>query len=96
MLFISWSHIIPSYVRNELKKKTGIIINELGEKMDDNEVTKTEENSNPNDFMLNIKNQNNDKERIQKKEYTSIKSYKPSGNFIYDDDVLNKIEDKFN
>jgi hypothetical protein len=96
MLFISWSHIIPSYVRNELKKKTGIVINELGEKIDEDEVTKTQDNSNPNDFMFNIKNQNNDKERIQKKEYTSIKSYKPSGNFIYDDDVLNKIEDKFN
>ena len=30
-----------------------------------------------------------------KKTYTSIKSYKPSGNLIYDDDLLNKIEDKF-
>ena len=30
-----------------------------------------------------------------KKEYTPIKSYKPSGNLIYDDDLLNKIEDRF-
>ena len=32
-LFISWLHWVPSYVRTELKKKTGIIINEYGEKM---------------------------------------------------------------
>jgi hypothetical protein len=30
-----------------------------------------------------------------KKEYTPIKSYKPSGSLIYDDELLNKIEDKF-
>jgi hypothetical protein len=30
-----------------------------------------------------------------KKEYTPIKSYKPSGNLVYDDDLLNKIEGKF-
>ena len=30
-----------------------------------------------------------------KKEYTPIKSYKPSGNLIYDDELLNKIEDRF-
>ena len=95
MLFISWIHIIPSYVRNELKKKTGIVIDEFGQKIDENEEIKTENSTNPNDYMLNIKNQTN-KETTQKKEYTSIKSYKPSGNFIYDDDVLNKIENKFN
>lgn len=32
-LFISWLHWIPSYVRTELKKKTGIEINEFGEKI---------------------------------------------------------------
>lgn len=30
-LFISWEHWIPSYVRNEVKKKTGKIINEKGQ-----------------------------------------------------------------
>ena len=30
-LMISWNHFIPSYVRSELKKKTGIIIDENGE-----------------------------------------------------------------
>ena len=41
MILISWHHWVPSYVRNELKKKTGIVINEYGERIDgpqDNEV----------------------------------------------------------
>jgi hypothetical protein len=46
--------------------------------------------------MLNMKNQDNmDKNKSQKKEYTPIKSYKPSGSLIYDDELLNKIEDRF-
>jgi hypothetical protein len=50
--------------------------------------------SDPNDYMLNNKSQDS-KMKQQKKEYTPIKSYKPSGNLIYDDDLLNKIEGKF-
>ena len=30
-LFISWLHWVPSYVREELKKKTGLTINEYGQ-----------------------------------------------------------------
>jgi hypothetical protein len=101
MLFISWNHFIPSYVRTEFKKKTGIVVNEFGQKLDeqnpDNETKSiTNEPSNPNDYMLNMKNQDNmDKNKSQKKEYTPIKSYKPSGSLIYDDELLNKIEDRF-
>ncbi len=99
-LFISWMHWVPSYVRTELKKKTGIVINEYGQKMDE-----TEEDNNkiiasgpkdPNDFMLSMKNQDpNQKGKAPKKEYTPINSYKPSGNLVYDVDLLNKIEGKF-
>jgi len=101
MLFISWNHFIPSYVRTEFKKKTGIVVNEFGQKIDeqnpDNETKSiTNEPTNPNDYMLNMKNQDNmDKNKSQKKEYTPIKSYKPSGSLIYDDELLNKIEDRF-
>ena len=50
----------------------------------------------PNDYIINNKNlDQNQKGRLAKKEYTPINSYKPSGNLIYDDDLLNKIEDKF-
>ena len=46
--------------------------------------------------MLNMKNQDpNQKGKVAKKEYTPINSYKPSGNLVYDVDLLNKIGGKF-
>jgi hypothetical protein len=100
MLFISWLHWVPSYVRTELKKKTGINVDEYGNKIEENDDENGEikllanAHSDPNDYMLNNKSQDS-KLKQPKKEYTPIKSYKPSGNLIYDDDLLNKIEGKF-
>jgi hypothetical protein len=101
LLFISWLHWVPSYVRNEIKKKTGIKINEYGEKVEDPDedgIVKmiTDEPTDPNEYLLK-QNDNSEgkKGKLQKKEYTPIKSYKPSGNLVYDDVILNKIEDKF-
>jgi hypothetical protein len=96
-LFISWLHWVPSYVRTELKKKTGIIINEYGEKVNDDDDTNDNKSTNllDNNFNLINKEQNMIELNKSKKTYTPIKSYKPSGNLIYDDELLNKIEDKF-
>jgi hypothetical protein len=95
LLFISWMHWVPQYVRTEIKKKTGIRVNEYGQKIEDEEDEQkmiTNEPSDPNDYLLKNDEQ---KGKQQKKEYTPIKTYKPSGNLVYDDDVLNKIENKF-
>jgi hypothetical protein len=103
-LFISWLHWVPSYVRTELKKKTGIAVDEYGQKISDSDNNTNAnkmriEDRNPNDFMFNIKNNNNNDQTTNnakpKKNYTPITSYKPTGNFVYNDELLNKIEDKF-
>jgi hypothetical protein len=103
LLFISWMHWVPSYVRTELKKKTGITINEYGmkieEEFDENGKLITNTNTNidftdPNEYILNKQDIEN-KNKLPKKEYTPIKSYKPSGNLVYDKDLLDKIENKF-
>jgi len=95
LLFISWVHWIPSYVRTEIKKKTGISLNEYGQKIEEgeDEMKMISNSSDPNDYLL--KQNEIQKDKQQKKEYTPIKSYKPSGNLLYDDDILNKIENKF-
>jgi Family of unknown function (DUF5759) len=100
LLFISWTHWVPSYVRSELKKKTGILINEYGQKVDENgdggAKSITNDSSNPNDLMFNVKPQDQEQKGNQnKKEYKPINSYKPSGSLLYNDDLLNKIGDKF-
>ena len=98
LLFISWMHWIPQYVRTEIKNKTGIKINQYGQKIEDEvdedvEKMKISDPSDPNEYLL--KQNDNQKAKQQKKEYTPIKTYKPSGNLVYDDDILNKIENKF-
>ena len=96
-LFISWGHWVPAYVRTELKKQTGIVVNELGARVyDPNEET------NKTKFMNNYDSPNEviqtpDKiMKLNTKEYTPIKSYKPAGNLIYNDSMLNRIEEKIN
>jgi len=87
-LFVSWNKWVPSYVRNEIKKKTGIILDEKG-----NIIKKEEDFENdPNNNLLNDKNSNN----LQKpgKQYTSIKEYKPTGNLVYNPEMFEKIEKK--
>jgi hypothetical protein len=88
-LFISWNHWVPSYVRNEIKKKTGLVVNEYGEKIQDkNEEEEEEEQQQQQQQQLQqIKNS---------KKYTPINSYKPSGKFVYSEDLLSRMEDKMN
>jgi hypothetical protein len=94
-LFISWMHFVPSYVRTELKKKTGIVVNEYGKQItDEDDQNEKNINKNPNDMMFNTPVTSTTKQ--QKKNYTPINSYKPSGNLVYDDELLNKIDSKFN
>jgi len=95
--FISWNHWVPSYVRTEIKKKTGIVIDEFGNKLNENTDNKlimdqdnpivNEPKQEKSNFLKN-KQQNNTK-------YTPINSYKPSGDLIYNKDFFDKIENKF-
>ena len=88
-IFISWNHWVPSYVRTEIKKKTGIVINEYGEKMKDENI-EDENIEDPNIRNTDIQQLKNSKK------YTPINSYKPSGKLVYSEDLLIKIENKIN
>ena len=61
-LFISWNHFVPSYVRTELKKKTGIVINEYGVKVEESDPNNNKMieagNLNAGDLKLNAGNLN--------------------------------------
>ena len=93
-LFISWLHWVPSYVRTELKKKTGIIVDEYGNKVND------EEQDNDNKKINDIFNIKETKVTVKgntqkdKKSYTPIQRYKPQGNLVYNDELLNILEEK--
>ena len=97
LLFISWKHWIPTYVRNEIKKKTGNSIDEYGNILNSNNSSSSDNNINNNmddtDNILfsstkqikHISNSSNNKD------YKDIKSYKPSGNLIYNNNLLEKL-----
>ena len=86
-LFICWEHWVPSYIRTEIKKKTGLQVNEYGQIIEQEKEEDLEENNSAEQpvSMQQIKNS---------KKYTPINSYKPSGKLVYSEDLLNKIENK--
>lgn len=86
-LFVSWHNWVPSYVRSEIKKKLGIVIDEKGNKIN-KEEDEEEDDNNPNSKILNDKNQSN---KVQK-QYTPIGQYKPTGNLVYTPEIFEKIE----
>tara|TARA_B100001769_G_scaffold271448_2_gene264234 strand:+ start:725 stop:1339 length:615 start_codon:yes stop_codon:yes gene_type:complete len=96
LLFISWKHWIPSYVRHEIKKKTGNEIDEYGNIINKN-MLKNNDNDNDyndndnNNLFLSKKNYAN-KNKNEKNNYKDVKSYNPSGNLIYSNNLLKKLD----
>ena len=121
LIFISWGHYIPTYVRTEFKKKTGIAIDEHGNRKDEHEnannannatdgtdggggirlITNSSNSDNGNlDHALLNRNKSMtvgpNANVILKKEYKPITSYKPTGNLVYSNDFLKKIDERIN
>lgn len=94
-LFIYWGHYYPSYVRDEVKNKFGIKVDEFGRKINEtddleigNDNKKLDLNYNNTFFKENenVKsNNNNKKKENNKNKYTDIKSYNPTGNLFYNE-----------
>lgn len=93
MLFISWTHWVPDYVRSEIKNKTGVVIDGYGNiiKNDDTENSSKIETLNPDTLLL--KNLNKPKE--VNRDIKDINSYKPSGHLIYNNDIINSLKNSF-
>jgi len=91
-LMISWKHFVPSYVRNEIKKKTGIIYDEYGNKVTDKkDDDETENNTNKSLDNLILK-----KREKKPNNFTPVNSYKPKGSLVYSEDLLNNLGRKIN
>ena len=85
-LFVSWHTWVPSYVRSEIKKKMGVIVDEKG-----NIVDKREEQE---PALALVQTNTNTNTNTNQKQYTPIGTYKPSGNLVYGPDILAKLEKK--
>jgi hypothetical protein len=86
-LYISWEHWVPGYVRTEIKKKTGIVVNERGQivpKKEPGDQTTTTTEKTPATTATTTSDS----------KYQSIKKYKPTGNLVYDSQLFESIEKK--
>jgi len=89
-LFISWENWVPTYVRNELKKKRGITLDEKGNVLE----VKDSKEEDPNSSILNDKSSGPQNGKKDQKQYTPIGSYKPTGNLVYNPEMFEKLEKK--
>jgi len=104
-LFICWNQWVPSYVRTELKKKTGIVVDQYGKRIVEDGGEEYNEprlkiGNGPNASFENMmfkKKDPNGQGQGQKpqKKFTPINSYRPQGSLIYNEELLNSLEDKF-
>ena len=93
LLFISWKHWVPSYVRHEIKKKTGVVVDGYGNKVDKSHKEK-EIDDNPNNLLIHSKSNNSKIHASQNDKFKDINTYTPSGNLIYNQDLFKTIEDR--
>lgn len=85
-LFISWHSWVPDYVRSEIKKKTGLVVNEKGL------IISKDDKEEDQDESRNAL----DKNGKPQKNYTPIGQYKPTGNLVYNQEIFDKIEKRIN
>lgn len=93
-LFISWENWVPSYARQEIKKKTGYILDEKGNVID--RVEKKNAKDSENEFGEGIPSNDPRANAVpptakETRKYTPIAQYKPTGSLIYGD-ALEKLE----
>ena len=104
LLFISWKHYVPNYVRTEIKKKTGTIIDKFGNYVSDADAETSESGvsdgtpgSDLNMMMYNKKGVAAATTAASSKkpagDFKPIASYKPTGNLVYNNELFKKIEE---
>lgn len=94
LLFISWQQWVPSYVRTEIKKKTGVIVDGYGNEVDNSKSDNVIDSDDTSSAFMLKRNNNIPIANSAHKDYKSIDGYKPTGNLIYNQDLLKNIEDK--
>jgi len=99
LVFISWNHWVPGYVRTEIKKKTGVTVDGYGNTLDKSVDGNNSNNSdsiltNNNDsaiFNLKKTGTTQTSKDAKKNNYRDINTYKPEGKLIYNNDILKNL-----
>ena len=98
LIFISWKYWVPDYVRNEIKKQTGTKIDGNGNIIEDikttNEHTVHIGGSTTSHIKGILKPGTQIVKKDSEKKYTAINEYTPTGNTVYSNQIMQKIQNK--
>ena len=84
-ILVSWGHWVPTYVRDQVKKKLNTKIDGLGNIIDE----PSKEKDDPTGLFPGMNNKSNSKKSSSVNPNTrSTSSYKPTGKFIYNTDFF--------
>ena len=89
VLFICWKFWVPSYVRDQMKKKTGLVVDEFGKKI---EEQAEEKGINPFQTSSSTTKMAVKESSGPRKDYNSTKTYKPQGKLVYNDELIDMID----
>jgi hypothetical protein len=93
---------VPNYVRTEIKKKTGTVIDKFGNYVSEadagGEAPPTSDGTPGSDLNMMMYNKKGTAVATATKkpagDFKPIASYKPTGNLVYNNDLFKKIEDR--
>ena len=97
-LFISWESWLPNYARQEIRKRTGMVLDSKGQlirmaKGEDEEPTTTTSKDAAMYPPLPSTTTTNTGEK-KNVSYKAISEYKPTGNLVYGKDVMDSLDKK--
>ncbi len=91
LLLVGWGHWVPSYVRNEIKKKTGIVVDGMGTRKPELAAGR-EDNSEPTLLLSRRAPAEKVPSTPKQKTYRDVDSYRPSGSSVYGENLLKAIQ----
>ena len=108
LIFVSWQHWVPQYVRDEIKKQTGMVVNGMGEtiggkkkqiaappSLNIQHSASDHREMFPSGIMPNMSvNDKDNSNKAKKPQYRSVSTYEPSGILSYSRDIMKGLSDK--
>ena len=85
-LFVSWDNWVPTYTRNEVKKRTGVVVDQYGNVVEKNSNKEDDLNAGLLNTGQTVKNGKD------QKQFTPIDQYKPKGSLVYKPELFEKLE----
>jgi hypothetical protein len=99
LIFISWNHYVPQYVRNEIKTKTGVVVDKYGKEIKKETKRHSSYSNQINDTQQQQQHRDGPKKQVVelennrfKKKPQTIEKFQPSGKFLYDSKFFDSIQ----